>query len=153
MFDSFCKKTELNYYIMFGTLLGAVRHKGFITWDNDIDVVIPRKGYEKLLKMNDYYSDSFFLQILNADHGYCQSHAKIRNSMTAAFNRITDYEVFKLPAPSGYDEILKITYGDYMEFSPVDKRGGHNLLAYSNDSFVYDMDKPYTEYLRTEALQ
>ena len=49
-FHEFCVKNEIRYYIVGGTMLGAARHKGFIPWDDDIDVGIPRKDYEKLLQ-------------------------------------------------------------------------------------------------------
>lgn len=47
-FDEVCRKHELRYSLAFGSLLGVVRHKGFIPWDDDIDVVMPREDYEKL---------------------------------------------------------------------------------------------------------
>ena len=55
-FKQFCEKNGLRYYICFGTLIGAVRHQGFIPWDDDIDVIMPRPDFERF-------------QQLYADHG------------------------------------------------------------------------------------
>lgn len=52
-FDGLCRERGLRYYLSGGTLLGAIRHKGFIPWDDDVDVMMPREDYERLLTVGD----------------------------------------------------------------------------------------------------
>jgi lipopolysaccharide cholinephosphotransferase len=62
--DFICKKLNLDYFIMYGTLIGAIRHKGFIPWDDDLDIMMPRPDYNRLI---DYFSahESKHLKLLN----------------------------------------------------------------------------------------
>jgi lipopolysaccharide cholinephosphotransferase len=78
-FDRLCRRLGLRYQIAAGTLLGAVRHGGFIPWDDDIDVILRREDYRRLLRLGPaLLADRFFLQSRRSDPEYRRHHAKLR---------------------------------------------------------------------------
>lgn len=63
-FDRFCKEYELKYFLLGGCVIGAIRHNGFIPWDDDIDVMMPRRDYERMLRLwKTYESNERFLML------------------------------------------------------------------------------------------
>lgn len=254
-FARICEKYNLKYFVFWGSLLGTVRHHGFIPWDDDMDVALLREDYEVFLKVAPQeLSCPYFLQTPYTDPGSFFSLARLRNSSTTGmiqtfrhntFNQgiwldleviddcdmckihedrdkifesvmkcatymrkgsphldekrkreiklyhtenplaefeniqriasnpsykgsdycnvatITAYAPEKMAwrkcyfentidmpfeniivkVPAGYDEILKGTYGDYMKYPPLEKRG-----VWHGGNF-FDPFKPYTEYI------
>lgn len=254
-FENICREHNLRYFVDYGTLLGAVRHQGFIPWDDDIDVVMFRDDYERLQAIaqdtvdfpyffqNSYtdimiwafsklrdsrttaiefpdispefhqgiFIDIFplddvpdgkavkpvigqmqreiWMSIVDAkglmellDRGYrsamdaqvlislANMPARERMKLFEEFNAsqfgkstmvncITDYfagiqsvlrewyadivylpfEGIRVPAPAGYDELLRCRYGDYMVPAQIPN---------AHDGIFLDPDKPYTEYMK-----
>ena len=79
-FDAICQQEGLTYWLDHGTLLGAVRDGGFIPWDDDLDVTMPREDYEKFLKIApEKVPETLFLQTKESDPYTPVHYAKLRD--------------------------------------------------------------------------
>ena len=88
-FVRICEKYHLTYYLYYGTLLGAVRHKGYIPWDDDMDIILFREDYEKFCEVaGDEINPEFFVQNNVSDPGYPDGITRIRKKGT---KYVTDY--------------------------------------------------------------
>ena len=82
-FIGVCANLNLRYFLAGGSVLGTIRHNGFIPWDDDIDVIMPRKDYEIFLeKGQSLMQKQFFIQTYKTEPDYVMGFAKIRNSNT-----------------------------------------------------------------------
>ena len=94
-FDEFCKEHNLTYYIMYGTLLGAIRHSGFIPWDDDIDVAMMSEDYLKLLEIEKEIDSKYYLQNVYNTDTCTYIFSKIRKNHTTMVEEKLNYLPFK----------------------------------------------------------
>jgi len=83
--DKICRENNLNYFLIGGTLLGAVRHKGFIPWDDDLDIGMLRDDYEKFKELcldKKQLNKKYFLHCFETDNDYWLSFMKVRKNNT-----------------------------------------------------------------------
>lgn len=88
VFHDFCQDNSLNYYAIAGTALGAARHHGFIPWDDDIDLAMPRPDYEKLISIFNKSNDRYVLEAPESDDlNYPYPFVKIYDTETTMIER------------------------------------------------------------------
>lgn len=105
-FDKVCREHNLSYYLWAGTMLGAVRHKGFIPWDDDADVAMPREDYDKLMcHADEWLPKPMEITCFEKDHKFTGTFAKMIDGSTTIIER--------------YD--FKSIGGIYIDIFPIDR--------------------------------
>lgn len=79
---SFCEKNNIRYFLAYGTLIGSIRHKGFIPWDDDIDLIMPRKDYETFLLMYNGTNEHYEVLTYKRNRDYHIDFAKVHDRRT-----------------------------------------------------------------------
>ena len=126
--DEFCKKYNIKYSLYAGTLLGAVRHKGFIPWDDDLDICMSRENYRHFLSLwSDHPVEGYLLQNKDIEPDFTQSFSKIRKDNTAFLQK--------------GEEHLHYHKGIFVDVFPIDRMPPDKLrqTKYQLDCMFYQL--------------
>ena len=139
--DKICRENGFRYMLCGGTLLGAVRHKGFIPWDDDIDIFMPRNDYNKFIEHCKNNNCSFELFSFDTNIYYTQLYAKACDRKTI----IIDHEA----------DIKNCRYGIWVDIFPIDglghsKKGAEKFLKSLSFSKYYHTAARWTSFSRSK---
>ena len=129
-FRSFCEKNSLRYFLAYGTLLGAVRHGGFIPWDDDIDVAMPRTDYERFLK--EFRDERYEVYDLSKK-GYFYPFAKLCDTTTVLIEEMS----------------VKNSIGVYIDIFPMDGIADNDQSQHSKAKRLMKLQQHKCISLRT----
>ena len=133
-FASFCDSHDLKYSLSYGTLLGAIRHRGFIPWDDDVDVMMPREDYKKFLEL--YKSDKYKIISVYNNKLYYLPFAKFYDSTTI---KVTAYNFKKQNSFFGLE--IDIFPFDYLTNSEI-----YNNLVKKQEKLADNWNKTVAWY-------
>ena len=133
VFKSICARHNLRYFADGGTLLGVIRHKGFIPWDDDVDITMLREDYDRFISIaKKELKPPYFLQIPETEEDYFYGHAKIRKDNTTAIRYVQ------------YPEKYKHHQGIFIDIFPIDNIPDnriahkiHRFIAVKLMQFIY----------------
>ena len=127
--DKFCSKHNINYYLIGGSCLGAIRHQGFIPWDDDIDIAMLRSDYDIFIKLiKDYLPPTeYFVQNYNSD-----------KEMAPALTRLCIKKTF---VDIKYSKHLKHQKYTYIDIFPLDKVPEQKYLQERHRRHLYLIDR------------
>lgn len=143
--NSFCKKNNIKYFINYGTLLGAVRHEGFIPWDDDIDISMPRKDYIKFIELFKHNNSKYKLLSLETNEKYYNNFIKIFDSST----KIIDNRNYKTYESGIFIDIFPMdTFNNIQVINKCYNLESFKLLSFSKRKNINYQDSKIKDFIR-----
>lgn len=124
----FCEKNNIEYVLASGTMLGAVRHKGFIPWDDDIDIFMTRNNYEKFLKLFKQHKKNYNLEIANH---------MTEIYFGRPFTKVFDKDTYMIEPQYKTDDPI----GVFVDIWPLDKLPQNTIKRYFVKTYAFFLKK------------
>ncbi|MEG0328534.1 MAG: LicD family protein [Erysipelothrix sp.] len=127
-FSKFCKKYEIPFTLDFGSILGAVRHEGFIPWDDDIDIAILRWDYNKFLKLaKNWNHQDIFVQNFETDEYFVHSFTRLRLNKSLALQDEWSH--------------LDVHHGIFIDIFPYDAIPNNEVEMIQHEKEIFEIQK------------
>lgn len=153
-FDGFCTNNDLRYFAFAGSAIGALRHKGFIPWDDDIDFVMPRPDYERFLELASRSLPEGFEVLCHQNNK--EYHLQFAKMCDANTSLLVDsrsrcmmgafVDIFPLDGMPDTDAEGRKAY--FMDFLKLRKRAYHNRLHYHFSDYIRSLHRQDWEMIR-----
>jgi len=132
IFHHICEENDLTYFLDSGTLLGAMRHKGFIPWDDDIDVAMPREDYDRFIEIaKDVLPDELFFQSKQTDPQFKRNLVKIVDRRSTVM------------APRHVERNVEWHMGIFLDIFPMDYTNHPKVARFFLNFFYYNIKNKY----------
>lgn len=153
-FDRLCKVHDLRYYACGGTALGAVRHNGFIPWDDDIDVLMPREDFQKIVQLKSSFEGTEYELFHHSADNYFLPIAKFCHRQTSY------WESPQFPCVTGvFIDVIPLDFidGDIEEIRKKDREYRNAFFLYGRTISFYSWNTIFHEishlHIRTAIQQ